>query len=88
LLDGVAIPCGNADPIAAINTEEMLKRVNQHDALTQINQELVDALNSMTNFNFKLIRDYNGRHAPWNQMDEEHLHDSHVLINKAKGLVK
>ena len=62
--------------------------VRDHDALTQLNKELVEALNAMTNFNFKLIRDHNGRHAPWNQMDEEHLHDSHVLINKAKELAE
>jgi hypothetical protein len=50
LLTGVAMPCGNADPIAAINTEEMLKRVNQHDALVVMNSELVEALGSVLQY--------------------------------------
>ena len=60
--------------------------VNQHDKLVELNKELVEALNSMSNLNCKLIRDYNGRNPPWRQMDEEHLHDSHMLISKAKEL--
>lgn len=44
LLNGVAIPCGNADPKAALNTKEMVKRCNQHDKLVELNKELVEAL--------------------------------------------
>ncbi len=55
------------------------------DKLTADNAALVEALESMHNLNIKMIRDFNGRVEPWNQVDEEHLHDTGLLLKKAKG---
>jgi len=49
----------------------------------KINEEriaLTKALEEMTTLNEKLIRDFNGRNPPWDQLDEEHLHDASVLL--------
>ena len=55
------------------------------EAIVTMNAELVEALESMQNLNIKMVRDFNGRTEPWNQIDEEHLHDASVLLAKAKG---
>lgn len=49
----------------------------------KINEERIalgKALAEMTTLNEKLIRDFNGRTPPWEQLDEEHLHDASVLL--------
>lgn len=52
--------------------------INCHD-------DLVKELDGMIKLNEKMIREFNGRVEPWNQIDEEHLHDAAVLVAKAKG---
>lgn len=65
---------------------EVVKVINNHDALVELNKGLVEALESMTSLNEKMIRDFNGRVEPWIQQDEEHLHDAMMLVTKAKEL--
>ena len=79
------------DDLGVLNTPQMAEAaahaINQHDKLVQINKELVEALDKMHQLNVKMIRDFNGRVEPWNQLDEEHLYDSGALLDKAKELL-
>ena len=75
-----------ADRMPAIKAQAAAHAINQHDALVAMNAELVEALEGMQSLNIKMARDFNGRTEPWNQIDEEHLHDAQVLLTKAKEL--
>ena len=62
---------------------ELLKsKVSSKDA--QI-KKLTEALESMTNFNMKLIDDHNKVNPPWDCLEGEHLHDAFKLLAEIKG---
>ena len=71
LLNGVAMPCGNADPKAALNTKEMVNRCNQHDKLVELNNELVKALSD-------ILR------TDWPSFEQKQRYN--VVLDKAKEL--
>ena len=89
LLTGVAMPCGNADPIAAINTEEMFRRVNQHDALAQLNKELVEALMHTNQVLYNTLKLWNDQKCNNNDLlDYELCSDNQELIKRTKELAE
>ena len=50
--------------------------------LTQ--ETLIKELESMIALNQKMIAEFNGRVPPWEQTDEEHLHDLSLMINNLR----
>ena len=68
---------------AEFNTAEDLRCVVE-DKDAQI-KKLTEALESMSNFNMKLIDDHNKVNPPWDCINQEHLHDAFKLLAEIKG---
>jgi hypothetical protein len=43
---------------------------------------LINALKGMHTMNLKMVREHNNRVPPWESMDEEHLHDVAVILER------
>ena len=66
------------------NSESLRLKWNTRAKSEQI-KKLTEALESMSNFNMKLIGDHNKRNPPWDYIDQEHLHDAFELLAEIKG---
>lgn len=75
-------------------SSSFLKMRDQVHLAIEINEErkgllltqetLIKELESMIALNQKMIAEFNGRVPPWEQTDEEHLHDLSLMINNLR----
>lgn len=79
----------------AISTFDLAKQahlaieINEERKSLLLTQEvLIKELESMITLNQKMISEFNGRVPPWEQTDEEHLHDLSLMIQNLRDGVE